>query len=256
MSDYIYNSRDKDLDIFKLCFESRVGDNSGDHEQDYFDVVKMLMQIKKHGSLLDIGSGAGRIPKISMSIMNETIALEPDINRWEFCHSEYHKPPVCQVIPQKTSEYMKDNPSRSFDLIVVGMVIQHMSTTACKSLLNEVKELLKDDGVAIIYTTHTLHKTKGFSFSAGDPNEAYVSEDEFNAYADGHLEQDKGIPVRRFSKDDLLDSISLHFIPLMWRQTSYYKEDKLPFFSNSVNVIAEELKDTGHSQFVVVSKKV
>jgi len=124
MADYTYNAKDGDLKRFAENFASRVGDNSGPHEQDYLDMVKLLLSVKREGSLLDIGAGLGRVTTIAKDIIAETIALEPDRQRWQECHKTCHQPPRCRVLCQLTSEYIAENPGKTFDVIVIGMVIQ------------------------------------------------------------------------------------------------------------------------------------
>lgn len=255
MDKYSYNAKDKDLGRFAENFVSRLGDSSGHHEQDYFDMVRLLLSVKRHGSFLDIGAGIGRITSIAKDIVVETVALEPDEERWLQCYKACHEEPRCQVLRQLSSGYLKDNPGKKFDVIVIGMVIQHISTKDCQALLEDAASLLKPDGVAIIYTTHTADEASGFSYSAATLDEVYISEQEFNRYAEDSANQTKGIPVRRFSKAELLTCLDPYFDVINWRQTSYYREDRLGFFTHRLQVSPEILKDVGNSQFVVVQKK-
>jgi len=254
MADYVYKASDGELKGFADNFASRVGDNSGPHDQDYFDMVKLLLSIKREGSLLDIGAGLGRVTKIAKDIIAETIALEPDQQRWQECHAACHQPPQCRVLRQLTSEYIADNPGKTFDVIVIGMVIQHISTTACQALFEEAASLLKPDGVGIIFTSHTVEQARGFSYSGAAPDEVYLSQRQFNDYAENCQDQTKGIPVRRFSKAELLDCLKPYFETLYWRQVSYYREDRAAHFENRLRLEPGTLKDTGISQFVVVQK--
>ena len=64
-----------------------------------------------------------------------------------------------------------------------------------------------------------------------------------------------GLPVRRFSKNDLYEevqTVGLH--PILWRQISYYKPNGAAFFANRLGVEPADLKDVGNSQYVVVQK--
>jgi len=253
MANYVYHSRDSDLDKFSKNFESRLGDSRSDHEADFFDIVRMIVSMKSQGSLLDIGAGLGRVVAASSELIAEVVALEPDQVRWSQCNKAYNNPPRCQIFCQTSGEYIQANPGKSFDVIVVSMVIQHISTRACQQLLEEAAQLLKPDGIAIIYTTHTLEETKGFSFSGDPSREVYVDKHQFDEYAEAPpSQQSKGLPVRRFSKSDLMEAVSAFFEPVYWRQTSYYKRASLGIFAKRLQVEPEKLKDTGNSQFVVV----
>ena len=256
MTKYVYQFDDSTMKKSRSeNFESRVGDKSGNFEEDYLDLVRLLLSVKRHGSVLDVGAGVGRITAIAREIASETVALEPDESRWEQCYRACHQPPRCEVLCQTTTEYLSQNPGKGFGLIVIGMVLQHVSTSTCDSLLEEAATLLKPDGIAVIFTTHTLEESKGFSFS-GDPGNVYVSEQEFNDYANGDSSRHtKGLPVRRFSKADLIDTVSRYFEPLYWRQCAYYTEKGVAVFANRLQVDVEKLKDIGNSQFVVVQKR-
>lgn len=255
MPEYVYHFDDSAMKRFSENFESRIGDNSGYHEQEHLETVHMLLSLAHAGSCLDVGAGMGRITSIARDIVSETVALEPDQSRWRDCHDAYHRDPDCQVLNQTTGEYLQSNPGKQFDVVVVSMVLQHLSTGTCTQLVSEVKSLMKDTGAAVIFTTHTLEKCKGFSFS-GDNSRAYVPQDEFDAYAESPpSEQGLGLPVRRFSKQDLISTVEHAGLdPVYWRQTSYYRGDRVGFFANRLEVGNEELATTGNSQFVVVRK--
>ena len=181
------------------------------------------------------------------------VALEPDESRWIVCHREHHLPPQYEVLCQTTTEY-STNPEKEFDLIVIAMVLQHLATTDCEKLLEEMATLLKPDGIVLIFTTHTLEETKGFSFS-GHPDK-YVSEQTFNDYANSpSSDKTKGIPVRRFSRNELQDRVSRYLDPIYWRQCSYYNEHGVHFFAPILKVEAQKLKNIGRSQFVVARKR-
>lgn len=257
MSNYIYHFDDAAMQRFSENFESRLGDNTGYHEQEHFEAIDMLLAMNRHGSCLDVGAGVGRMTSLAKERVTEVVALEPDESRWRDCHAEHHQEPSCLVFCQTTGDYIKENPGKQFDLIIVSMVIQHLSTSNCRHLMADVNTLLKPNGVAIVYTTHTLEKCKGFSFS-GDNSRAFVPEAEFNAYADApSSEQTLGLPVHRFSKQELMATVEgAGLDPIFWRQTSYYRPDKVSFFAKRLNVDSDELRDVGNSQFVIVQKRL
>jgi ubiquinone/menaquinone biosynthesis C-methylase UbiE len=257
MPDYTYQFDDSVMSRFSENFENRLGDNSGYHEQEHFDNLHMLFKMNHNGSMLDVGAGMGRISIMAKDIVSEVVALEPDESRWADCHKACHSEPDCLVFCQTTGEYIEKNPDKRFDLIIVSMVLQHLATKNCQQLVSDVYKLLDRDGVAVFYTTHTLEKSKGYSFS-GDNTRAFVPESEFNQYADTHpSEQKMGLPVRRFSRQELIATVEAEDLePIYWRQTSYYKPTKVGFFAARLKVDREELLSVGNSQFVVVTKKI
>jgi hypothetical protein len=158
------------------------------------------------------------------------------------------------VLQQTTTEYIRNNPSKEFDLIIISMVLQHISTGDCLRLLSEIEALLKDDGIALIYTTHSLEETRGFSLS-GDPEAMYMSEQDFNFYAESDpSEQKMGLPVRRISKSELMDVLPSGIKPIYWRQSSFYTKIGLENFSKQLKIAPEKLADVGKNQFLVVEK--
>lgn len=257
MPEYVYHFDDSAMKRFSENFESRIGDNSGYHEQEHLEVLHMLMSMARHGSCLDVGAGMGRITSVARNIVAELVALEPDESRWKDCHSAYHSEPSCLVLNQTTGEYIRDHPEKQFDLVIVSMVLQHLSTGNCDQLVAEVNALLKPNGVAVIFTTHTLEQCKGFSFSS-DNTRAFVPQEEFDTYADSPpSEQNLGLPVRRFSKQDLMTTVERAGLdPIYWRQTSYYRPERVGFFAHRLQVSPEDLRFVGNSQFVIVQKAV
>jgi len=255
MSDYTYHFDDAAIDRFNEILENRLGDSSGSHEQEFFDTLNLLLALNRDGSCLDVGAGIGRITSIAKDTVSSVVALEPDESRWRECHRQFHHAGSCEVLCQTTGQYIQSNPDKRFNLIVVSMVIQHLATEATKALMRDICRLLEPNGVAIISTTHTIEAAKGFSFS-GDPDRVYIEQEEFNAYASAaSSKHNKGLPVRRFSKNDLYEAVqAVALQPVLWRQISYYKPNGAAFFAKRLGVQAEHLEGAGNSQFVVVQR--
>jgi cyclopropane fatty-acyl-phospholipid synthase-like methyltransferase len=251
---YVYTFDDLALERLSGLFESRIGESDGDSEQDFWDMLKLLLYLKSNGVLLDIGAGVGRVTAVAKGIVRETIALEPDRSRWRMCHQYCHQYPQCEVLCQTTTEYHNEHARKKFDLIIVSMVLQHLATNDCDKLLEEVAALLKPDGITLICTTHTLEEAKGFSFSG--ETEKYVSEQVFNDYAHSPAaNKTKGIPVRRFSKSELLDQVARHLDQIYWRQCAYLNENGIKFYAPMLKVDPQKLRNVGRSQFVVARKR-
>jgi 2-polyprenyl-3-methyl-5-hydroxy-6-metoxy-1,4-benzoquinol methylase len=255
MSDYKYTSEDSELAGYAGKFHSRIGTNGGNHEADYFETVQMLAAIYRDGSLLDIGAGVGRLTGLVSGVIKETVALEPDRGRWEICRKAMSDTPHCEVLNMTTTGYIEENPGKKFDVVVIGMVLQHLSTSACQQLLKESASLLTDKGVCVVFTTHAIQETRGFSYAKADADERYIDVEDFDRYASDHRLQLKGLPVRRFSKAELLDCMGAYFNVILWRPTSFYGDEIRPWFAKRLGVSPDELKDVGNSQFVVAQRR-
>src|SRR5262249_11789999 len=76
---------------------------------------------------------------------------------------------------------------------------------------------------------------------------------EFDLYASNSTEQDRGIPVRMFSKEALhreIDRAGLEVVD--WQQFSYVRPEKVDGFASLYGVPADCVRDFGVSQYVAV----
>lgn len=236
MTDHAYKFDDSTLKGFFGQFETRVGDGSGHPSNSYFELLDLLLCLNRKATVMDLGCGIGRATGIAKKISREVVALEPVKFRWSHCYESHHNEPTCRVFNQTSSEYIQENPNKTFDLIIVGMVLQHLATDVCADLLEDVVALLATGGTVLIYTSHTLEETKGFSFS-GDPERFYVTEQEYNGYAKTKpADQHMGIPVRRFSKKELIESLPAQLVTIFWQQAAYYRKDSLHKFAEKYQV--------------------
>ena len=251
---YRYNADDNLMHEWALNFTSRLGDGTGDHEAAYLDMLNLLIELKRSGSLLDIGGGLGRVTALARGKIAEIVVLEPDVARFQHCYNAFHDAPTTQVLNQLSSTYIRENPEKQFDLIVLGMVIQHISTNATANIIKDAARLVKPDGVVIISTTLVPECAKGFSYS-NVPHKAYVPQDEFDRYAENSLVQDKGIPVRRFTEAELRSAVESDFDVLQWTQFSYYRPERIRWFTKIYNTRVSDLQDIGNSQFVVLRRR-
>lgn len=90
-------------------FENRSGDEHGNVERDFIEMVQLLLTLNSGGSCLDVGAGIERITGVAKSIVKSTVALEPDESRWKACHADYNEAPHCEVICQSTTDYIGES---------------------------------------------------------------------------------------------------------------------------------------------------
>src|SRR5690606_21608468 len=132
-----YNETDDSLDEWAKLFTNRLDDGDGDHEAEYLDALKLLIAMNRNGSMLDVGAGLGRVTAMAAGRVRELVALEPDRDRCQYTYDRFHSPPSCSVYNTFSSNYIQDNPGKTFNVVVVGMVLQHVSTRVCESLIKD-----------------------------------------------------------------------------------------------------------------------
>lgn len=89
MNRYTYNASDDDLVAWNRNFTSRIGDGSGDPEEDYLSELRIVAASKPDGPLLEIGCGLGRIIRV-MNHAGAIVGLEPDTERFQASHASLH----------------------------------------------------------------------------------------------------------------------------------------------------------------------
>lgn len=232
---------------------SRSGDETGDHAAVYLDTINLLASVFSNGSMIDIGCGRGRVSEAVAGRIAEVVALEPDPGRANWSTALLADHQSVSVHQQMAYEYMADNPGKQFDIVLLGMVIQHLPTHSVTQVLDDVVALTKGSGIAIISTTHALEKAGCFTYQ--HVSNARITEEEFNAYADDSHGQDKGLPVHRFSRSEFESIIPDSFELLQWTQFSYIRPEYLEVFANVNQVEPEELTNHANSQFLILKKK-
>lgn len=257
MTDYVYNDNDSGMPTLSTKFSSRIGDGSGHHEEAFHDMIKLLAHAVSDGAMADVGCGMGRTTQTAAPIMNEVVALEPDHARWNYTRELVLDYDNVAVLKQTTQSFIAENPEKKFDLVVLGMVIQHLPTYLCTSVLDDIATLTRSGGIAIVSTTHALEKARCFTYQHVNQGRlsASISEEEFNRYAEDTAAQDKGLPVRRFSRSELESAVPKIFDIVHWGQYSYFRPEHLEHFAWLHSVEQEELADMGNSQFLVLKKR-
>ena len=225
--DYRYAASDDLLPAWRKNFTSRIGDGTGDSEEEYLATVKLLVACKSNANCLDIGCGLGRLIELIKDDIGTFVGLEPDLARYRDCFKNYDDGGRIQIVHATSSEYKAAQQDARFDLITLSMVLQHVATNICDQILHNVHDLLTPDGMAIVATT--LQPVERFTLQH-DPSARSI--ESFDQYALDTSNQNWGIPVRYFSKasfHDVLQQAGLKIV--RWGQFSYYRLEKLAWFS-------------------------
>jgi SAM-dependent methyltransferase len=216
----------------------------------------LLAHACSEGSVADLGCGMGRTTQAIAPIVKEVVSLEPDVTRWEYTRDLVHKHSNVTVLNETTHDYISRHPTKQFDLVILGMVVQHLPTRVTKAVMDDILTLTKRGGIAVVSTTHALEKARCFTYqhvAKGKPRPK-TSEDEFNRYAADTGSQDKGLPVRRFSRTDFESIMPADFEIVSWGQYSYCRPEHLDYFAWLDGVAPHELADVGNSQYLVLKR--
>jgi cyclopropane fatty-acyl-phospholipid synthase-like methyltransferase len=247
---YKYNAHDGDMDAWNANFTSRFGDGAGDPEEQYFSLLELVTQCRPSARLLDIGCGLGRVISLVKDNVQSIVGLEPDRARFSECHAAHHNGDSLEILNCTSTEFKTVHPDRKFDIIIVSMVIQHVSTDTCAQILRDVHELLSTDGVAIIATTQ--QDTERFTFARSQSDK---SREEYDRYAEDCNNQTWGIPVRQFSRTSFLAALQeAGFRAIHWGQFSYIRPERLKAFAQMMQRPAEAIADVATSQYAVIKK--
>lgn len=249
---YTYHGDDDALTSWNRMFTSRNGDGEGDPEENFLSAIRLVAACKAGGDFLDIGSGIGRIIDLIRRDAASVVGLEPDNGRYLGCKNGFAPDRRIEMFNLKSWDYRQQNGGRRFDFITVSMVVQHVSTGACRQIFSDVHDLLAPNGSALISTTHFYEER--FSYEA-DPSAHEVAE--FDRYADQMTSQDKGLPVRMFSRASLHQEIERAGLEVVaWQQFAYPRPDRATEVAGFFAGPPEEMRDRGVSQYAVVRRPV
>lgn len=257
MTEYVYNDNDSTMPALSAKFASRVGDSSGHHEEAFHSMLELLAHAISAGAMIDVGCGMGRTTAACAGIVNEVVALEPDEARCNYTRDLVRDKPNATVLQQTTQQFIAENPGKQFDLVVLGMVIQHLPTHLCDAVLADLATLCKPGGLTVVATTHALEKARCFTHQHVTEGRllSQISREAFDAYAADTDHQDKGLPVRRFSRSEFESVIPDAFEIVHWGQYSYFRPEHIEHFAWLHSVEPHELANTGNSQYLVLRRR-
>ena len=249
MNRYTYNASDDDLVAWNSNFTSRIGDGSGDPEEDYLSALRIVAASKPDAAILEIGCGLGRIIRV-MNHAGAIVGLEPDTERFQASHASLHDGERLQILNCTSTQYKSNHPQQRFGIVVVSMVIQHVPTTTCEQILRDVHDLLAADGLAVVATTQ--QDEERFTYQA---DQTHRSVDEFDAYAVESSSQTCGIPVRQFSKTSFLAALDRSGLSVVrWGQFSYLRPEKVAWFAKWMGSRPGAIQDVASSQYAILKR--
>lgn len=247
---YKYNANDDAIDRWQQNFTSRIGDGSGDPEEEFLSYVRLITELKPDATWLEIGCGLGRMVQIIKTKRNAVIGLEPDPARYSDCRKRFRFTRKVDIFNTNSSDYKNTKPGRKFDLILCSMVLQHVSTRICEQILADIHDLLSEDGIAVISTTQNCKELFTFQDS---PN--LQTHEEFDEYAENSPDQKFGIPVRKFTRESLSECFGKSKLSIVhWGQFSYIRPEKLAWFAGRYQMDEDTLRDVADSQYAIVRK--
>lgn len=251
LNKYKYNANDDAIGLWQQNFTSRIGDGSGDPEEEFLAYVRMVAQLKPTTPWLEIGCGLGRMIELLDSGRNTILGLEPDSERFADCVKRYRAQRNIEILNIASGELRRTQPDLRFELILNSMVLQHVSTGICEEILHDIHELLSTDGVALVSTTQNCKEL--FTFQSSPKHQ---TRQEFDEYAANPGSQQFGIPVRKFSKDSFLSALERNGLSVLhWGQFSYIRPEKVDWFASQYQVSPNDIRDVGDSQYVLVRRK-
>lgn len=251
MGDYRYNATDDETVAWNRNFTSRCGDGSGDPEEEYIATLELVATCRPKARLLDIGCGLGRIVGLLRHQVDSIVGLEPDPQRFAESCASFHDGTRIKILNCSSDRYLTDNPGQTFDIVVVSMVIQHVPTATCDRILADVRALLAADGVGIIATTQ--QEIERFT---RQHDQASLDRHTYDRYAAESDSQDKGIPVRQFSRDSFQAALERSGLEVVrWAQFSYIRPEKLSWFARWMGSQPDAIRNVGTSQYAVVKRR-
>lgn len=250
-NNYKYNANDDAISLWQQNFTSRIGDGSGDPEAEFLTYVRLVAQLKPTTPWLEIGCGLGRMIELLDTGRNSVLGLEPDDERFSDCKKRYRAKDNIEILNITSRELRRTQPATRFDLILNSMVLQHVSTSICDEILQDIRELLSPEGVALVSTTQNCKELFTFQISP-----KHQTRQEFDDYAANPGQQSFGIPVRKFSKESFLSALESNGLSVLhWGQFSYIRPEKVDWFANQYQVSSDDIRDVGDSQYALIRRK-
>ena len=208
-------------------------------------ILKRIAKFKKTGKILDIGSGPGFF--LDQAKREGWEVQGADLSRWSRDYAKEH----FNIDIYQGSLTDAHFPDRSFDVIVMNDVIEHLEDP--KSVLKEIRRILKNDGVIYISTPDIKSFLSRFLrakwWGINKYHLFYFSKKTMERLFD-----EVGFKSLRYSSYPRIFSFNYWVMRLKPYPAFIYKP--IEFISNIGNLGDRLLKVTLHDQIGVVAKKI
>jgi len=167
------------------------------------EILRLIKELIKKRSirstnswLLDAGCGTGRLLPEFQQYFSHILAVDPDSTQIEKAgklarDKEFSDKVIFKVSLVEQLDWEKE----SIDVILCSHIIQHVHTETISKILHKFNEILKQDGLLFILTTH--------------------SRNDFDYYVKGYLKNSKSIEEKiREEKFNSLINIEQNVLPL------------------------------------------
>lgn len=230
-------------------------------ESFFLEKVKSTLGTKKN-TMLDLGSGEGRLADYFIDYFNKIVLLEPDKSRMLVAKrrlSKYHqnKRNIFEYINQS---FLNANfGKRKFDVILCSHVIQHVPSTHVEKILKKISNLLTDNGLLVLSTCINNNDSDNDIYLAVDKmmnnkNLALSSRQFNNLYFDNkHY-----FLIHFFGINNLLLAFKRFSVVKVWYYHAFYKKNLFDafIFRDTLLNFFKVGKSVAEDVFIIASKKI
>ncbi len=176
-------------------------------ERRIFNVIKATVgeELQRPDTwLMDAGSGWGRLLPVFGPLFDRVIAVEPDPERLQRAIETANQNGLAKktfFVRSQIQEILW--PGESIDAIICSHIIQHVHTDLAPEILSKFRDLLKEDGILFLTTSHSTALRDFFAAGRLDGEKVSFSLsdlEEFNRLA---MSRGDGLPVRFFTIDSV-----------------------------------------------------
>lgn len=217
--------------------------------------AERFLNPEKKGRLLDIGCGDGRLLGKFDTYFGEIIGLEPDRDRLNKAKEGAGDLEASLELVNKT--FLEADFEDTFDAVLCSHVLQHIQTSSIESFEAKIEDVLEQNGILILTTSHSGRKEdmflKGY-MEEGEFSEDKISEEEFNSLV---TNDENVLPVHLFTirnLRELLDGFRIKSVRVFHELHSRTFLDRMVFRDRWINIPGIR-KRMGRDVMVVAEKK-
>ena len=234
-------------------------------EKKILDLIKHLIEDKTSGKenlwLLDAGCGTGRLLPEFERYFNHILAIDPDCTQIEKAEKTvkdcgFEDKVTFKVSSAEELEWKKE----SIDVVLCSHILQHVPTDSVQKILSRFHEILRQDGLLFITTTHSRKSDDYFAkdlMKGSEILEKRISKEEFNSL----INNDQNIlPIHFFSANKLANILMENGFKVLDCR-SYHVLSKSKLFAQSLDRddivnASDQLRTKFGRDIFLVSKKL